>query len=962
MAVYLSPGVFPREIDLSVLPAAVGPLRPAFIGTAKRGPLNTPVYISSSQQALDTFGEPFAESYLMYAVLAYLEEGNQCYVVRVGVEYEIGQDEPLNSVAISTDGSKNYGWGRIPVFTGIDYGKIDLRSIDAANPIDFHPSSYTSPVYTNVNYSPTDGPPTASMTITGLSTAYTGSMDDSYLVVLTSDTTTLNGGVSSKIDGATYEVYNNGGLVTSGTITDLNNDGTSEVFDIDPTNGLTGTITVSVGSLNINDTFTFQVVADNRKFQFSVEGVNGIEYPMPTGIIESVDDFVLAFNGLLVNQDFVAVKDTRVVNGAVTELPVIRTDQAGKWIQLIGTQGFALAAGVQQYVWDTPRAFLLGAEEGPYTINSTNNRIKLDSVGDAGTVSAEFNIPNGGAQSAVSIANAINSAGFIGGQQVFSGIALTVPGNRELVLIMTANPDISGHSNDALVMRATYSYVRTLKFAQTLNFPYPYRREYRGFIDSRNILPAGSSTDPAITASCDLNPSSDQCVLDSAYYQNIVGFFVATSAGTWVDSYRLNVSLYTEAQGETTNRYVVSITDQAGVAIEKFTDVTFDKTTDRYIGNFLNPGSKYGGTAGAKTLNWEERPSYLDNDPTIAGYVVRNPSFLNQAPFTGQQNGIPTDPAYSSAVDAAVIGNASTNSGLYAFQNKDSFDINLLCTPGYSTGAVIAAGLSICESRGDVLYIIDPPFGLRPQQVVDWHNGMYYSDLSNAINSSYGALYWGWIRYYDQFNIQEVWVPPSGHIAAIFSRTARVTEQWYAPAGLTRGRVLTALEIEYTPTQGENDLLYGSGNAVNPIVKFPQDGILVWGNRTLQRVETSLSRVNVRMLLIYLKKVLGRTLKTFVFEPNDSALWSQVTSVVNPLLADIQSRRGITAYKVVVDSSNNTPERIDRNELWVSIFIKPTRSVEFIVLNLAVINTGTSFSSEEVLAAGGVVNAASAAL
>lgn len=956
MAVYLSPGVFPREIDLSVLPAAVGPLRPAFVGTAKRGPLNTPVYISSSQQALDTFGEPFAESYLMYAVLAYLEEGNQCYVVRVGVEYEVGQDEPLSSVAISTDGSKNYGWGRVPVFTGIDYGKIDLRPIDATNPIDFHLSSLSTPEYTNVNYSPTDGPPTAALTLTG---PYLGSADDNYLIVITSDPV---GASTEEIDGATYEVYNNGGLVTSGTLTDTNHDGTSDSFDIDAASGLSGVITVTLGTLNINDTFTFQAIANNCEFEFSVEGVVGASYTMPVGIIESVDDFILAFNGELVSEDFLAVKDTRIVGGVMTEVPIIRTDQSGKWIQLTGTQGFALATGVQQYTWDTPRAFLLGAEEGPYTINSTNNRIKLDVVGTLGTVSAEFNIPNGGAQSANSIANAINSAGFIEGQQVFKGITLTVPGNRQLVLIMTADPDVSDHSNDALVMRANYSYIRTLKLAQTLNIPYPYKREYRGFTDSRNILPAGSSTDPAITASCDLNPASDQCVLDSSYYQNIVGFFVATSAGTWVSNYRLNVSLYTEAIDGIANRYVVSVTDSAGIAIEKFTDVTFDKTTDRYIGNFLNPGSKYGGTAGAKTLNWEERPSYLDNDPTLPGYVVRNPSALNLAPFTGQQNGIPTDPAYSSAVDAAVIGNASTNSGLYAFQNKDSFDINLLCTPGYSTGAVIAAGLSICESRGDVLYIIDPPFGLRPQQVVDWHNGMYFSDLSNAINSSYGALYWGWIRYYDQFNIQEVWVPPSGHIAAIFSRTARVTEQWYAPAGLTRGRVLTALEIEYTPTQGENDLLYGSGNSVNPICKFPQDGIVVWGNRTLQRVETSLSRVNVRMLLIYLKKVLGRTLKTFVFEPNDSALWSQVTSVINPLLADIQSRRGITAYKVVVDASNNTPERIDRNELWVSIFIKPTRSVEFIVLNLAVINTGTSFSAEEVLAAGGVVNAATSAL
>lgn len=235
---------------------------------------------------------------------------------------------------------------------------------------------------------------------------------------------------------------------------------------------------------------------------------------------------------------------------------------------------------------------------------------------------------------------------------------------------------------------------------------------------------------------------------------------------------------------------------------------------------------------------------------------------------------------------------------------------------------------------------------------------MLLSDLRAAINSSYGALYWGWLRMFDQFSSNEIWVPPSGHVAAVYSRTARDAEQWFAPAGLRRGRVLTALDVEYSPTQGERDLLYGSGNAVNPIVKFPQDGITIWGQRTLQRTSSALDRVNVRMLMLYIKKNLVRLLRNFIFEPNDKALWRQVTSTISPFLSDIQSRRGLVAYNVIADASNNTPERIDRNELWVSVFLKPTRAVEFIALNLVVLRTGASFSAEEVLAAGGVVAAA----
>ena len=141
MATYLSPGVFPREIDLSLVPANVGPLRPAFIGTAQKGPLNTPIFCSNSQQAVDNFGEPFPESYLMYAALAYFEEGNQAYIVRVGVEEKEGQDAALDDIAIDTSGNRTSGWGRIPLFTGIDYGRISLREPTSSAPYVFHDSA-----------------------------------------------------------------------------------------------------------------------------------------------------------------------------------------------------------------------------------------------------------------------------------------------------------------------------------------------------------------------------------------------------------------------------------------------------------------------------------------------------------------------------------------------------------------------------------------------------------------------------------------------------------------------------------------------------------------------------------------------------------------------------------------------------------------------------------------------------
>jgi phage tail sheath protein FI len=234
---------------------------------------------------------------------------------------------------------------------------------------------------------------------------------------------------------------------------------------------------------------------------------------------------------------------------------------------------------------------------------------------------------------------------------------------------------------------------------------------------------------------------------------------------------------------------------------------------------------------------------------------------------------------------------------------------------------------------------------------------MLFSDLQAAINSSYGALYFPWLKIFDQFNGTEIFIPPSGHAASVFARTEDLAEIWFAPAGLNRGRLITALDTEVDLTQGERDLLYGFNNAVNPIVNFPQDGITVFGQRTLQRRDSALDRVNVRMLLIFIKKNAVTLLRNFIFEPNDVTTRVQVDAVMDTFMSDILGRRGVTAYNVIVDETNNTPERIDRNELHVSIFLKPTRAIEFVVLNLVILRSEQSFASDEVLAAGGVVGA-----
>jgi len=951
MSVFLSPGVFPREIDLSVLPTSIGPLRPGFLGTAKKGPLNVPILVTNATQYVETFGNPFPEIYLGYAVMAYLEEGNACYVMRVGIECETGQPSSLSSVCVDTSGNRGAGWGRIPLFSGIDYGRIDLRTIgdgtdDNPEPLTFHDAEIENIDYTDVEVSTTDGATTATLNTFG---AYNGSIDDSFVMIITSPP-----GLSdvASVSGAEYQIVRNsdGEIVAEGTLTDDAADGTSQFIPVG-TSGFSIQVEVTSGVLDTNDTFTWSVKPDNRDFSISVDGGVANSYSMLAASYTTVSSFITAANALLSSEDYQFVEYT--LSDGVTIIPQIRSTISGERIQLMTTQGFALEVGTQQYAWDIPRAYLIGTDQGPYDITTQNSRVKINIIGSEETEEVEFNIPSGLAQTTEAIAHIVDAAGVVAGDVVWNAYSLTIPGGATHLVIETS----SSHQLDTIEMLSNYSNIKTLRFAEEFNITYPYKGTYRGFVDNRVTLPASGENDSSTPLSCETDSSSTTCTNDTTYFANIVGWLVAPSAGTWMAGITATLSLYTQGLGDASGRYSLALTGVNGEALDFIEDISFDKREDRYVGKVINPGTKYGGTNGNSFVNWDERPAFLNNDAnTLSTFAVRQPSQFAGKAFTGMANGIPTDPAYSSELDAAIIGNPALSTGLYAFQNPESIDINLLLTPGFSTGAVIGTALQLCESRGDVLYIVDPPFGLRPQQAVDWHNGMLLSDLRAAINSSYGAMYWGWLRIYDQFNSIEIWVPPSGHVSAVFSRTAREAEQWAAPAGLRRGKLLTALDVEFSPTQGERDLLYGSGNAVNPIVKFPQDGIVVYGQRTLQRTQSALDRVNVRMLMTFVKKNLVQLLRNYIFEPNDKILWRQVQSTIEPFLSDIQSRRGLSAYRVIVDETNNTAERQDRNELWVSVFLKPTRTVEFVVLNLVVLRTGASFSAEEVLAAGGIVD------
>jgi len=949
MPTYLSPGVYSRVVEINQLPNQLGPIRPAFIGTAKKGPINTPVLITNAQQFIDVFGEPFPDSYLGYSVLAYLEEGNQAFVMRIAVECSDGLPAELNEICIDTSGARVNGWGRLPVFSGIDVGKIPFRKIGDGidgNPPSaaFHASSIYNIVYTDSVLSSTDGGTVATLSFLG---NYTGDTDDSYSLIINSEPNLSD---SSALGGCDFQIIRNsdGEVIVEDVLVDQG--GTNISFWIPVTNsGFSVRVEVTSGELDIGDTFTWNVQPDNRSFSISVEGeVTPNVYQMPTATYTTVADFVAAANALLTSEDYLFVESLQDDGSTIAQ---VQTVTEGDRIQITATEAWAAELNSALYAWDVPRGYLLGTNAGPYTFTASNNRVILSVIGESSTQQISVSLPVG-VLNTTSIVGIINGVGTVNNEQYYEAIELTVPGGTTHLMIIVSGD----HQLDTIELEASFSNLKVLKFADEVDILSPYRRSYRGFFDNRLSLPDPGSNDPAVPKSCDLDPLSQQCILDSNYFQNIVGWFVAPSSGTWSNGLKFELSLFTEGVGEIAGRYKLLIYGSGGEILDRVEDISFDKTASRYIANVLNPGSVFGGLRGNLYVHWEERPGFLNNDPNLITYETRLPAQFASRSYSGANNGIPNDPSYSNYLDVAVIGNPSLATGLYAFENPETFEIDILATPGFSSGAVIGTAIQIISSRGDAVYLVDPPFGLRPQQTVDWHNGMLISDLQQAINTSYAGLYSGWLLVFDQFSGKNIWIPPSGHMAGIFSRSSREGDPWSAPAGLRRGRILSPIAVEYSPTKGEQDLMYGSGNSVNPIINFTREGLTVWGNRTLQRGDSPLSRMDVRLLVNNVRRGLISILRGFVFEPNDRILWSQIKASIDPFLADIQSRRGLVRYVTIIDENSNTPERIDRGELWVSVILVPNRAAEFVVLNIGVTRQNASLTSEEVLSAVGVFN------
>ena len=404
------------------------------------------------------------------------------------------------------------------------------------------------------------------------------------------------------------------------------------------------------------------------------------------------------------------------------------------------------------------------------------------------------------------------------------------------------------------------------------------------------------------------------------------------------------------------------------IVLETFNNLSLDPNADNYIASvigdqrltkstdadsnvYIDVDGEYPNKSNYIRVSAVNTPTlnYLGTDGLTVGVDSSNVSYSASLPIAqsgsfhgGVGSNVQAGAKYFGSINGVGeqsqgLVDADYTDALTILENKDEFQFNIISVPGLTqkgNGSTISKVVSLAETRGDAIAVVDP---------------VGYGDtLSNAvseageINSSYAAAYWPWVQVGTATG-KNAFVPPSVVIPGVYAFTDGASAPWFAPAGLVRGGIPNVIQAERKLTKADRDTLY-DGN-VNPIATFPGQGIAAFGQKTLQKKSSALDRVNVRRLLIELKKFFGDQARNLVFEQNTIATRNRFLSIVNPYLESVVQQQGLYSFRVVMDDTNNTNDVIDRNQLIGQVFIQPAKTAEFIVLDFTIEPTGATFNA-----------------
>jgi uncharacterized protein len=553
---------------------------------------------------------------------------------------------------------------------------------------------------------------------------------------------------------------------------------------------------------------------------------------------------------------------------------------------------------------------------------------------------------------------------FLTGQPVQAGAAIigpTVKGPYEVPTLVTSYSQYTSLFGDSFVSGGiNYSYLTSIAAYNYFNYggsSLLVARVASGLFTSATstLIPTGSGTPngalglspfvlETISQGIIMNNSGSETSgsLDNGSKDNIRFEITNTNTGSGT----FNV-LIRQGNDTPNNKNV----------LESFTNVNLDPNSNRFISlvigdqkleyNSTNVQMELDGSypnisryVRVKSVNYPT-PNYLDSNGTVSDNLYTGSLPANGSGSFGDATG-----TVAANVGSYMYENiGATTQGLIdtdydnmvaLFGNKEAYQFNLLFTPGITNNlhpGVVSNIIANTQNRGDNLYVLD---------LIDY-SGTVASTITqaNARNTSYAASYWPWVRIVDPATGKQVWIPASTVIPGVYAFNDKVSAPWFAPAGINRGGLSTVLQAQFKLTQANKDSLYS--NNINPLATLPKNGVVVFGQKTLQKEQSALDRVNVRRLLIELKNYIRQIADTVVFEQNTIATRTSFTARVTPFLEGIQQKQGLYAYKIVMDESNNGPAVIDQNQLIGQIYIQPTRTAEFISLDFILLPTGAEF-------------------
>ena len=551
---------------------------------------------------------------------------------------------------------------------------------------------------------------------------------------------------------------------------------------------------------------------------------------------------------------------------------------------------------------------------------------------------------------------------FLSGQPLLPGAAIigpTVKGPYEVPTLVTSYSDFQTKFGDSFVSGGVdYSYLTSIAAYNYFNYGgklLTVARVASGTFTSAtsSLIPTGSSG-PTTGLSPFVLETISQGIIMNNSGSEVSGSLVSGSR----DNIRFEITNVNTGSG-TFNVLIRQGNDTTSNKniLESFNNVNLDPNSVRYISTIIGDQKQsYNSTTHQITLTGDysnnsnyvrvksvnySTPTYLNSNGTIS-----NASYTGSLPANGSGSFGSATGTIAANVGTTMYENITTTTqGLAGsdyddmitlFANKDLLQFNLLFTPGLlhsKHSSQVNTIISNTQNRGDNLYVLD---------LIDYSSTVAATvTQASGINNSFAATYWPWVKILDPSTGKQIWSPASTVIPGVYAFNDKIAAPWFAPAGINRGGLSTVLRAEQLLNQANKDILYS--NNINPLATLPKNGVVVFGQKTLQKEASALDRVNVRRLLLELKTYIRQIADTVLFEQNTISTRNSFLAKVTPYLENIQQKQGLYAFKVVMDESNNGPAVIDQNQLIGQIYVQPTRTAEFISLDFILLPTGAEF-------------------